>query len=80
MSIIFCLTDVPSETLTVNPEVLNQPVAAVLGLAHSMFDETLESFGYDYSVVLAEWPGRFWSFSTTMTSIMKTTACAPEAA
>ncbi len=59
MSIIFCLTGVSSETLTVNPEVVNQVVAAVLKLASSMSDQTLEPFGCHHSVVLAEWPARF---------------------
>ncbi len=62
MSIVFCLTRVSSETLTVNPEVVNQVVAAVLELAGSMSDQTLEPFGCHHSVVLAEWPVRFQYF------------------
>jgi len=54
MSIVFCLTGVSSETLRVNPEVVNKVVAAALGLAHNMFDQTLEPFGCHHSVVLAE--------------------------
>ncbi len=62
MSIVFCLTGASSETLTVNPEVVNKVVGAVLELARSMSDQTLESFGCHHSVVLAEWPVRFQYF------------------
>ena len=62
MSIVFCLTGASSKTLTVNPEVVNQVVAAVLELAGSMSDQTLEPLGCHHSVVLAEWPARFRYF------------------
>ena len=62
MSIVFCLTRVSSETLTVGSEVVNQVVAAVLGLACSMLDLTLEPFGCHHSIVLAELPVRFQYF------------------